>query len=109
MGRMEILTGRERRRVWSDAQKLSILEEVADGDLPVSQVARRHDILPQQIYAWRRKFMQPAEAGTSSDMTTFLPVAVVPPVQPEGSCGDGKKKFSTRQPPSVEIRCKGGC
>ena len=51
MGRLEILTGHERRRVWSDAQKLDILSDVATSGQSVVDVARRHDIVPQQIYA----------------------------------------------------------
>lgn len=47
MGRVEILMGVERRRNWTDEQKLRILEEVASSD---QGIARRHDVLPQQIY-----------------------------------------------------------
>ncbi|MCJ8508662.1 transposase [Rhizobium lemnae] len=53
---MEILTGVERRRDWSDDEKLSILQEAAEPDARIADVARRHDIKPQQIYTWRRKF-----------------------------------------------------
>ena len=55
MGRMEILTGVERRRDWSDDDKLSILEEAAVEGARIVDVARRHDIHPQQIYTGRRK------------------------------------------------------
>ena len=48
MGRMEIITGRERRRRWSDEEKLSILEEASRSGVSAASVARRHDILPQQ-------------------------------------------------------------
>ncbi|MCA3659177.1 MAG: transposase, partial [Methylobacterium sp.] len=44
---MEILTGVERRRGWSEEQKRAILLEVATSGLGVSAVARQHDILPQ--------------------------------------------------------------
>ena len=54
MGRVEILTGVERRRSWSEEQKRAILLEAATSGQGVSAVARQHDILPQQIYAWRR-------------------------------------------------------
>ncbi|WP_156623711.1 transposase [Ensifer sp. Root423] len=54
MGRVEILTGVERRRVWTDEDKLQILDEVTSGS-GVAEIARRHDILPQQIYTWRKK------------------------------------------------------
>ena len=53
MGRLEILTGVERRRGWSEEQKRAILLEVATSGLGVSAVARQHDILPQQIYVQR--------------------------------------------------------
>ena len=53
MARVEILTGRERRRSWSDEEKLAILSEVAGGEGSVAEIARRHDILAPQIYTSR--------------------------------------------------------
>nr|WP_234705774.1 transposase [Sinorhizobium meliloti] len=55
MGRVEILTGVERRRLWTDEDKLRILGEVQTSGSGVAEIARRHDILPQQIYTWRKK------------------------------------------------------
>ena len=49
----EILTGPERRRRWSDEQKIAIVVEASSGDSSVSDVARRHGITRQQIYQWR--------------------------------------------------------
>ena len=49
----EILVGPERRRRWSDEQKIAIVVEAASGDATVSDVARRHGISRQQIYQWR--------------------------------------------------------
>lgn len=69
---MEILTGVERRRDWSDEEKLSILQEAAEPDARIADVARRHDIRPQQIYTWRRKFA----AARSEPVASFLPVAL---------------------------------
>ncbi|NTG09363.1 transposase [Agrobacterium rhizogenes] len=51
MAKVEILTGGERQRRWSTELKLSILQEAFSADGSVSDVARRHDVLPQQIYA----------------------------------------------------------
>ena len=70
---MEILTGVERRREWSDHDKLSILEEAAVEGARVVDVARRHDIHPQQIYTWRRKFA----ATRTNPVVSFLPVALI--------------------------------
>ncbi|MEM1346258.1 MAG: transposase, partial [Pseudomonadota bacterium] len=49
----EILTGPERRRRWSDGQKIAILVEAAARDTTVTEVARRHGITRQHIYQWR--------------------------------------------------------
>jgi transposase len=38
---MEIVTGRERRRSWSEEDKLEILQEAATSGLSVAEVARR--------------------------------------------------------------------
>ena len=52
--RIEVLNGPERRRRWSDEAKARIVAESVVPDAMVSQVARRHDVLPSQIYAWRK-------------------------------------------------------
>ena len=54
----EVMTGVERRRRWSDEEKLSILGEVGVGGETVAGVARRHDITRQHIYQWRREMRQ---------------------------------------------------
>jgi transposase len=79
MGRIEILTGVERRREWSDEDKLRILAEAEEDGVSLASVARRHDLLPQQLYTWRRLFRQAAEAqatGAPPSMT-LVPLEVV--------------------------------
>lgn len=67
--RHEVIIGVERRRFWSDEQKLSILSEVGVGGATVADVARRHDITRQHIYQWRRQLrsrgLWPDSAGTT--------------------------------------------
>jgi len=75
MGRMEIITGRERRRRWSDEDKLRILEEASAPQTSAAAVARRHDLLPQQIYTWRRQFRVIEQVGDES--VSFLPVGLI--------------------------------
>ncbi len=50
--RGEIL-GLERRRRWSDEEKIGIVMSVGVDCTTVTQVAQRHDVTRQQIYAWR--------------------------------------------------------
>lgn len=108
MGRMEILTGVERRRDWTDEEKLSILQEAAEPDARIADVARRQDVKPQQIYAWRRKFA----AEQFEPVVSFLPVALIATdarESPERAAPDDKPaaKRSAR-PMRIEIGCKGG-
>ncbi|MCE6949725.1 transposase [Cereibacter sphaeroides] len=70
--RQEILTGVERRRRWSDAEKRSILAEVGVNGARVADVARRHDLTRQHIYQWRAEFRRRGESLTEE--TDFLPV-----------------------------------
>ncbi|RVN05136.1 hypothetical protein CN090_32760 [Sinorhizobium meliloti] len=44
-----MLTGVEGRHVWTTEVKLRILAEVETSGSGVAEIARRHDILPQQI------------------------------------------------------------
>ena len=109
MGRIEILTGVERRRDWSDDDKLQILEEAAAAGARIVDVARRHDIHPQQIYTWRRKL-----AATRTDaVVSFLPVALIAPEptreaqRPNVADMPITAKRSAK-PMRIEIGCKGG-
>ena len=52
--RDEIL-GFERRRRWSDEEKLKIVMSAGTNETTVTQVAQRHEITRQQVYAWRHE------------------------------------------------------
>ena len=54
MSRVEVLSGPERRRRWSAEQKRSIVAEAFAPGATVCEVARRLDVVPGQIYRWRR-------------------------------------------------------
>ncbi len=113
MARMEIWTGQQRRRNWSDEQKLKILQEVATSDLGISEIARRHDIIPQQIYTWRRQFSGKTNVpGHNTPLVLPVTVAALEPQEHDPAREDRGR--SAEQPKStaavnrVEIRCKGG-
>jgi transposase len=55
MARFEVITGPERRRRWSEDQKRAIVAESFAPGAVVSDVARRADVSPGQIYRWRRE------------------------------------------------------
>lgn len=63
-----IIEGRK-RRTWPTRLKRRIVEESCDPDVTVCEVARRHDLDPAQLFAWRKKYLPPSEPAP-----TFLPV-----------------------------------
>lgn len=55
MGQITVFSGPERRRRWTDEQRVQILAEAfAPGACP-TEVARRHEISTGQLYTWRNK------------------------------------------------------
>ena len=52
--RIELITGDARRRHWTIAQKLQIIEESCLPGETVSSVARRRGVAPNLLYRWRR-------------------------------------------------------
>jgi transposase len=101
MVRAEIL-GRERRRTWSDEDKLRILAEADAPEISLASVARRHDLCPQQLYAWRRLFREAAEAAQAETPVVFLPVEVS-----DASTRPAAPR-SRRRPKAVEVALIGG-
>jgi transposase len=55
MRRVEVISGPKRRRWWSEEQKRAIVAEAFAPNASVSAVARRVDVVPGQIYRWRRE------------------------------------------------------
>lgn len=50
--RVEIITGRERRRRYSAEQKLALVEESMQPGMTVSAVARLHGVSPSLLFNW---------------------------------------------------------
>src|SRR5271154_6364953 len=58
MGQISVLTGPERRRRWSEADRSRIVSEAFAPGSSVAQVARAHDISTGLISTWRRRLRQ---------------------------------------------------
>jgi transposase len=63
----EILTGPQRRRRRSTAEKLAIIAETREPGMTVSLVARRHGLAPNQLFTWRRLAEQGALTATAAE------------------------------------------
>jgi transposase len=75
--RVEVLTGPGRRRRWSAAEKARIVAETLVPGVRVSAVARRWQLCPQQVFAWRREARATAEMPperADRGMPAFVPI-----------------------------------
>jgi transposase len=84
-----------RRRHWSDEAKGRIVAEAIAPGAVIADVARRHDLAPQQLSNWIRaakdgRFALPADA-----MPSFVPVVVEP--------AQANKVAHERRPVGIEI------
>jgi len=90
--RVELLTGPVRRRRWSAEEKARIVAETLAPGARVSDVARRWQVCPQQVFGWRRQArldvaVQPPSAGEADVALTFVPIVTdaAPAVKPARS------------------------
>ena len=67
MSEIEIITDGGRRRRWSAAEKLRIVEETLDERASISVVARRNGVAPNVLYRWRRLMLDGGAVAVSED------------------------------------------
>jgi transposase len=106
--RQGVIVGVERRRRWSDDQKLSIVMEVGVQGATVAEVARRHDLTRQHIYQWRREIRRKG-LWPGSGETVFL--ALDPPGDDrrvDGSATPGAMLVEVVLRNGRELRLRGG-
>jgi transposase len=73
-GRLEIVeTGRRRR--WSVAEKIRIVEESLRGHRQASATARRHDIPNSLLFKWRKSYRE-GKLGGEPAPACFVPAVV---------------------------------
>ena len=80
--RMDVIPAGRERRSWTPEAKARIIAESMQVRANVAEIARRNDMLPQQLYAWRREARERMEAG---DQPTFVPAVVEEPAKPQAS------------------------
>ena len=79
---MDVIPAGRERRNWTPEAKARIIAESMQVRANVAEIARRNDMLPQQLYAWRREARERMEAG---DQPTFVPAVVEEPAKPQAS------------------------
>jgi transposase len=72
--RVEVISGVGRRRRWTREAKARIVAESFSSGLAISEVARRHDIRPQQLFGWRHQATTGRLVVNEDAAALFVPV-----------------------------------
>lgn len=67
MSEIEIITDGGRRRRWSAAEKLRIVEETMYDGESISSVARRNGVAPNLLYRWRKLMLEGGSIAVAAD------------------------------------------
>ena len=65
--RIEIITGRERRRRYTAQEKLRLIEQTMQPGMTVSAVARMNGVSPSLLFGWRRRMAEGGEVAVRAD------------------------------------------
>ena len=90
-GRVEIRTGVGCRRRWTEEQKGRILAESYRAGVIVSEVARRYEISPQHLFAWRKTARAGLLTLPNEGELTFVPI--VTPGDNSATVGNADRCF----------------
>ena len=88
VGAVEIISGRERRRRWSEAEKLRIVGETQEPGACIRAVAARHDVYPSLLHYWRRQVRE-GRLG-EVEVPRFVPVRLAETSAPAASAPLGE-------------------
>ena len=103
MSTVAVLSGPERRRRWTSAEKARIVEESLTGEASVVEVARRHDIHPNLLHLWRRQVRTAGLApvrrpdNAPAERVHFAAVSIAP-----------EERVSAAPPGVIEVEFAGG-
>ena len=113
--RVEVLSGVERRRQWSDDEKARIIEETLVPGARVAEVARRNAVSASLVFGWRRL----ARDGLlGRGVPALVPVEIVAPApalpartpssvpRPRRSAGADRDRTVAGASPAGGLRCR---
>jgi transposase len=66
--RVEVITGRRRRRSWTTEEKARIVAESYEAEANISEIARRHGVCRGLLSVWRRQARELAFSRGSEPM-----------------------------------------
>jgi transposase len=98
VGQVTVFSGPERRRRWSDEERLQIVAEAFAPGARVADACRRHDVSSGLIYTWRRKLL---DAGVAQEAE--LPEALPTPVFAEAVMDEDAVAASAGEHPAIIV------
>ena len=104
LGRVEVRTGVGRRRRWTEEQKGRIVAASYRAGAVVSEVARRYEISPQHLFAWRKAARAGLLVLPNEEELTFVPI-----VTPRGQFDDGWESAGKPTDQDRDRRRGGSC
>ncbi|HKV66139.1 MAG TPA: transposase [Rhodanobacteraceae bacterium] len=105
---MEIITGIERRRRWSAAEKLRIVAETEQPGAGIAEIARRHEISRGLLWNWRSQVRRGVLRPEAQ--AVFVPVRMIsekraePPTATGPDAGVADSKIEITLPDGTSIR-----
>lgn len=75
-GRIDVVAGPTGRRRWPEHIKAAIVLETYRDGVSVADIARKHDVSPPQLHAWRRSARDGLLPMPDDEALEFLPVSV---------------------------------
>ena len=100
------ILGLERRRRWGDEQKHAIVLSVGVDGATVTQVAQRHEVTRQQVYAWRHELKKKGLLSPAAE-AIFLPVEM-PERQEMVVAASDPAAAAPAAPAPIELRLANG-
>ena len=65
--RVEVITSVQRRRRWSTAEKVRLVEQTMQPGSSVSLVARQTGISPSLLFRWKRRMIEGGHEAVAAD------------------------------------------
>lgn len=98
--RVEVITGKKRRRDWTAEERADILAATMAPGATVTEVARRFSISPALLWTWRRKAM----AELAAEMgPRLVPLRIAGEVEVAAAVLDSAPAASGRDQPAGSI------
>jgi len=100
--RLEVINGALGRRRWSADVKARIVAESLAPGVVISAVARRHELRPQQLFAWRHQARQGRLVLPAEELSFVPVVAAAAAGPPAGLIEVALGGAVVRVPPDVD-------